>query len=200
MGNFSQLCGWYFQLTLVFEPTRHETNLPSATTVEFSSSGGQNLLPPEFRSTRRDSPISAIPTRKTFLLGLRSERTRRGFHSDHTELFLQLDSNDSNYYFVDTMTHEIVVAIIAVKLKDEFRMACKRETLLGPLLNLCWCRVLAVSEIHAPLFPEHFAFQGVALFLFEKGCVYISSSRQTHPPRWFLLWILACPVIKRILA
>ena len=31
----------------------------------------------------------------------------------------------------DTMIHEIVVAIIAVKLKEELRMVCERETLLG---------------------------------------------------------------------
>jgi hypothetical protein len=37
----------------------------------------------------------------------------------------------------DTMIHEIVVAIIAVKLKEELRMVCERETLLGrSLLNL----------------------------------------------------------------
>ena len=37
----------------------------------------------------------------------------------------------------DTMIHEIVVAIIAVKLKKELCMVCERETLLGrSLLNL----------------------------------------------------------------
>ena len=34
----------------------------------------------------------------------------------------------------DTMIHEIVVAIIAVKLKKELCMVCERETLLGRLL------------------------------------------------------------------
>ena len=35
-----------------------------------------------------------------------------------------------------TMIHEIVVAIISVKLKEELRMLCERETLLGrSLLN-----------------------------------------------------------------
>jgi len=38
----------------------------------------------------------------------------------------------------DTMIHEIVVAIIAVKLKEELRMVCEREALLGrSLLNFC---------------------------------------------------------------
>jgi hypothetical protein len=36
-----------------------------------------------------------------------------------------------------TMIHEIVITIIAVKLKEELRMVCERETLLGrSLLNL----------------------------------------------------------------
>ena len=34
----------------------------------------------------------------------------------------------------DPMIHEIVVAIIAVKLKEELRMVCERKTLLGRLL------------------------------------------------------------------
>ena len=34
------------------------------------------------------------------------------------------------------MIHEIVVVIIAVKLKEEFRMACEHKTLLGPVLSL----------------------------------------------------------------
>jgi len=34
----------------------------------------------------------------------------------------------------DTMIHKIVVAIIAVKLKEELCMVCERETLLGRLL------------------------------------------------------------------
>ena len=37
----------------------------------------------------------------------------------------------------DTMIHKIVIAIIAVKLKEELRMVCERETLLGrSLLDL----------------------------------------------------------------
>ena len=36
----------------------------------------------------------------------------------------------------NTMIHEIVVAIIAVKLEEELRMVCENETLLGrSLLN-----------------------------------------------------------------
>ena len=36
------------------------------------------------------------------------------------------------------MIHEIVVTIVAVKLKEEFCMVCELETLLGrSLLNLC---------------------------------------------------------------
>jgi len=35
------------------------------------------------------------------------------------------------------MIHEIVIAIISVKFKEELRMVCERETLLGrSLLNL----------------------------------------------------------------
>jgi hypothetical protein len=38
----------------------------------------------------------------------------------------------------DTMIHEIVIAIIAVKLKEELCMVCECETLLGRLLlNFC---------------------------------------------------------------
>ena len=37
----------------------------------------------------------------------------------------------------DTMIHEIIVAIISVKLKEELRMVCEHGTLLGrSLLNL----------------------------------------------------------------
>ena len=41
----------------------------------------------------------------------------------------------------------------------------------------CWCRVLAGSETHGPILPEHFTCQDVAWFFFEKGCVYMSSGR-----------------------
>jgi len=64
--------------------------------------------------------------------------SKKGFaFTGHTELFLQLDGNDCNYYFVDHGVHEIAVAIIAVELKEELRSVCEWKTLLvRSLLNL----------------------------------------------------------------
>jgi hypothetical protein len=59
------------------------------------------------------------------------EGSKKGFAlTGHTELFLQLDGNDCNYYFVGHDVHEIVAAIIAVELKEELRMDCEWKTLL----------------------------------------------------------------------
>jgi len=107
---------------------------------------------------------------------------KKGFpFTDHTEFFLQLDGNDSNCYFVDTMIHAIVVAIIAVKLKEEFRMASERETLLGhSLLNLydpsrdidVWCLQRPMVLPFLNILPFRMWRNSSS----KKACVYFSSS------------------------
>jgi len=73
----------------------------------------------------------------TWVIEVEEGVSKKGFaFRGHTELFLQLDGNDCNYYCVDHGVHEIAVAIIAVELKEELRMVCEWKTLLvRSLLN-----------------------------------------------------------------
>src|SRR5258708_35003057 len=86
---------------------------------------------PETQNVQEGEDYGYLQVPYTNISAWVEEGSKKGFAlTGHTELFLQLDGNDCNYYFVGHDVHEIVAAIITVELKEELRIVCEWKTLL----------------------------------------------------------------------